>query len=279
MNTNNVTKFSLQLIDSNNQIIDSIVGNWNLKELNQIIEYYNFCQKEKNKLEIDEDEEEEEEEEEDKDEEDIIDMQDVDTSKPWYYYHIGLFDLQKNPILNKTGVMINYRGITNDIKHRLAQHNKLIVGGAKSTSKYVTLNGKRREDRMFLHLYTIGPFSNSTDCRRFEPCTKGKCKKTRIEYCSDERLKQINKELKSTPALIKDTIITLNMTKWGSQGNDNKYTPLTINWFYNKIRPDNLSIVLPTNISEHFVTSKEKEELLTLSKRTKNQWIMQPWID
>jgi hypothetical protein len=62
--------------------------------------------------------------------------------KVWYYYHVVLFN-NGQVMRDQKHAIINYKGITMDLRHRLLQHNAITVGGARSTTKYIMKNGKR----------------------------------------------------------------------------------------------------------------------------------------
>lgn len=198
-------------------------------------------------------------------------------SKSYFYYHIALFDQNHQPVKNKKGGWITYRGITNNIKRRMQQHNGLIKGGAHATTIHMFQNKVRRLDRVWCHLYIVGPFIHATDCRRFEPCTKQKCKKTRIQYCDENKRKEIQNRMKRNP--ICDTIVALNMSQYGSKSGYTMAIPLTLTWFCDTLRSDNFDEMLPETVNECYFSNDQKREILLIGSRSKTQYNIVPFIE
>jgi hypothetical protein len=73
-------------------------------------------------------------------------------------YHLGLFDANGN------FQSATYKGFTNDLRHRLRQHNKIISGGASSTSMKI---GKNNDKLVWKPFYYISGLT-STEAMQLE---------------------------------------------------------------------------------------------------------------
>lgn len=197
----------------------------------------------------------------------------------WVLYHIGLFDANDNIKKNKANKPETYIGISNQLCHRLQQHNQLIKGGARSTC----MRGGQcvREGEAVWKPICFIPNLTKKYAMQLERSVKSKYKKHRATMLHINVRKHIN-QLTTTGG---DTILTstkgifesLHMERVVPKApltRDIKPT-ITINWCRSEFCSSRLD-ALPAYIEQKILTQAEQQQLFTLTSKSK-QWCLKPW--
>ncbi len=123
---------------------------------------------------------------------------------------------------------LSYVGITNNLSRRIKQHNKLLKGGAKYTT---------RNDSNWAYGCYISGFKTKQDALRFEWALKHIPPKNKGGI--ENRIKKL--------------LILLNKKKWTKSSPNSKNYKLEINWCDIFLIPEDLNLKLPEYISNNFV--------------------------
>jgi hypothetical protein len=183
----------------------------------------------------------------------------------WYFYHLILTDREGNFQYDR-GQIANYKGVTNNLCHRLRAENRIVSGGAKTCLRFLGPKNKPKEHLVWKHMYFIGPFEAAT-AHSFEAYTKGKCEKRRRGLCMN--LQEIRNAHLPLPSSIIDVLETLNMSYFQDLN-------LNIYWGEKLIPYNSLIPLLPRTISIREISIEEKKELLHVSQN-QTPWKVLPY--
>lgn len=210
-----------------------------------------------------------------------VDTKLPEAEKPWYVYHIGLFELDGSLVYNNANAPQTYKGIAVNVCQRLRKHNQITSNGA--------INCKRRGgskvlegSRVWKPFYFISGLTEH-QAKQLEISIKPEYARFRTAVLNEQK-SEIRKKLNHSYAEnatdlltgIKGTYESLNMNHWTPKADLSSNTNVTIHWCLPQYRPVNSADLLPSYVQEEILTTEQKQEIFKVSDKSK-PWKVQPW--